>query len=240
MNLSTRALLMLAGCAAGLALAAPAALADTTADSVAATNSTIRADEGTVLAETVRTDESAAGERTCTAPRLFNPLLAFKDRRDYFVAPAGDFEDSALPGWQLTGGATVTSGNSPHAVAGGAHGKSLSLPSGSSATSPEMCVDLSYPTFRFFVAQLERDTDSDLAIDVIYPGLAKNNVREAKKLRLRAKDGWKLSDDIKLEPQRLGKAWGWRRIAIRFRVESDNKSAAYRVDDVLIDPRRSN
>ena len=240
MNLRTRALLTLASCAAALALAAPAALADTTAEPVAAADSPIQADEGTVLAETVRTDESAAGERTCTAPRLFNPLLAFKDRRDYFVAPAGDFEDSTLPGWQLTGGAAVTSGNSPHAVTGEAHANSLSLPAGSSATSPEMCVDLSYPTFRFFVAQLERDTDSDLAIDVIYPGLAKNNVREAKKFRLKAKDGWKLSDDIKLEPQRLGKAWGWRRIAIRFRVESDNKSAAYRVDDVLIDPRRSN
>ena len=233
-------MLMLAGCAAGLALAAPAALADTTTDSVAAANSTIRADEGTVLAETVRTDESAAGERTCTAPRLFNPLLAFKDRRDYFVAPSGDFEDSTLPGWRLAGGAAVTGGSSPHAVTGESHGKSLSLPAGSSATSPEMCVDLSYPTFRFFVAQLERDTDSDLAIDVIYPGLAKNNVREAKKFRLKAKDGWKLTDDIKLEPQRLGKAWGWRRIAIRFRVESDNKSATYRVDDVLIDPRRLN
>ena len=212
----------------------------TTAEPVAAANSPIQADEGTVLAETVRTDESAAGERTCTAPRLFNPLLAFKDRRDYFVAPAGDFEDSTLPGWQLTGGAAVTSGNSPHAVTGDADANSLSLPAGSSATSPEMCVDLSYPTFRFFVAQLQQDTDSDLAIDVIYPGLARNNVRQAKKFRLKAKDGWKLSDDIKLEPQRLGKAWGWRRIAIRFRVESDRKSAAYRVDDVLIDPRRSN
>ena len=236
MNLSTRALLMLASCAAGLALAAPAALADTTV----AADSPIQADEGTVLAETVRTDESAAGERTCTAPRLFNPLLAFNDRRDYCVAPAGDFEDSTLPGWQLTGGATVTSGNSPDAVAGEAHGNSLALPSGSSATSPEMCVDLSYPTFRFFVTQLERDTDSDLAIDVIYPGLARNNVREAKKLRLKAKDGWRLSDDIKLEPQRLGKAAGWRRIAIRFRVASHNTSANYRVDDVLIDPRRLN
>jgi hypothetical protein len=225
---------MLAGCAAGLAIAAPAALADTTAGSV------IQADEGTVLAETVRTDESAAGERTCTAPRLFNPLLAFKDRRDYFVAPAGDFEDPTLPGWQLTGGATVTSGNSPHAVAGEDHASSLSLPSGSSATSPEMCVDLSYPTFRFFVTQLERDTDSDLSVDVIYPALARNNVREAKKFRLKAKDGWRLSDDVKLEPQRLGKAAGWRRIAIRFRVESDNKSADYRIDDVLIDPRRHN
>ena len=240
MNFRTRALLTLASCAASLTLAAPAALADATAEPVAAVDSPIQADEGTVLAETVRTDESAAGERTCTAPRLFNPLLAFKDRRDYFVAPAGDFEDPTLPGWQLTGGAAVTSGNSPHAVTGEAHANSLSLPAGSSATSPEMCVDLSYPTFRFFVAQLQQDTDSDLAIDVIYPGLAKNNVRQAKTFRLKAKDGWKLSDDIKLEPQRLGKAWGWRRIAIRFRVESDHKSAAYRVDDVLIDPRRSN
>ena len=156
------------------------------------------------------------------APRrdLFNPLLAFKDRRDYFVAPAGDFEDSEPPrAGSSRAGPRVTSGNSPHAVTGEAHANSLSLPAGSSATSPEMCVDLSYPTFRFFVAQLEPDTDSDLAIDVIYPGLAKNNVREAKKFRLKAKDGWKLSDDIKLEPQRLGKAWGWRRIAIRFRVE---------------------
>jgi hypothetical protein len=226
MNLKIRAVVTLAGCVAGLALAAPGALADTTTDPVAAADSPIEA-EGTVLAETVRPDESAAGEQSCSEPRLFNPLLAFKDRRDYFVAPAGDFEDPALPGWQLTGGASVTTG-------------SLSLPAGSSATSPEMCVDLSYPTFRFFVAQLEQDTDSDLAIDVIYPALSRNNVREAKKLRLKAKDGWKLSDDVKLEPQRLGKKSGWRRIAIRFRVESDHKSAAYRVDDVLIDPRRLN
>ena len=103
-----------------------------------------------------------------------------------------------------------------------------------------MCVDLNYPTFRFFVSQLEADTDSDLAVDVIYPALAENNVREAKKFRLRAKDGWRLSDDIKLEPQRLGKRSGWRRIAIRFRVEPGKKASAYRVDDILIDPRRLN
>ena len=69
-----------------------------------------------------------------------------------------------------------------------------------------MCVDLNYPTFRFFATQLEQDTDAELAVDVIYPALAKNNVRQAKKYRLKSKDGWQLSDDIKLEPQRLGKA----------------------------------
>lgn len=233
-------MLTLAGCGAGLALAAPAAQAQTADDPQSAVDSPIQAEDGTVLAETVRPDESAAGEQTCKAPNVFNPLLAFKDRRDYFVAPAGDFEDPSVPGWQLTGGARVSGGGSVHAVIGNEQANSLSLPPGSSATSPEMCVDLNYPVFRFFAAQLDPDTDSELVVDVIYPALARNNVREAKKFRLKAKDGWTLSEAIKLEPQRLGKRAGWRRIAVRFRVESGRKSAAYRVDDVLIDPRRFN
>ena len=104
-------------------------------------------------------------------PRLFNPLLGVQGSPRLLRRPCrATSRTPTLPGWQLTGGAAVTSGSSPHAVIGEAHANSLSLPAGSSATSPEMCVDLSYPTFRFFVAQLERDTDSDLAVDVIYPG----------------------------------------------------------------------
>src|SRR5689334_12096087 len=117
MNVKTRAILTLAGCAAGLMLGAPAAIADTPDEPEAAIDTPIEA-AGTVLAETVRPAESAAGEQTCAAPRLFNPLAAFKDQRDYFIAPAGDFEDPSLPGWQLTGGAIVTSGSSSHAVTG--------------------------------------------------------------------------------------------------------------------------
>jgi hypothetical protein len=229
-----RTALAVAGCAAGLVLTAPAALADEP-------ESPIQADEGTVLAETVTPGRSVAGEQTCSRPNVFNALTAFKDQRDYFVAPAGDFEDPSLPGWELSGGARVAGGGSAHTVSGGAQTGSLLLPPGSSATSPQICVDLDYPTFRFFAAQLERDTDSELSVDVVYPGLDKNNVREAKTFRLRARDGWRLSDSINLEPQRLGKRWGWRRIAIRFRVDEGKKlSAAYRVDDLLVDPRRFN
>jgi hypothetical protein len=229
----TRTVRALAGCAAVLLLAAPAANAQD-----ASVDSTIQGD-GQVLPETVQPTTTAEGEATCSAPQLSNPLLAFKDRRDYFVAPGGDFEDPQLDGWQLEGGATVTGGGSTQAVLG-TQQLSLALPPGSSATSPEMCVDLNYPTFRFFMAQLERDTDAELAVDVIYPALSRNNVREAKKFRLKAKDGWSLSDDIKLEPQRLGKRSGWRKVAIRFRVKPGNKPAGYRVDDILIDPHRYN
>ncbi len=230
---TTRRTLALIGCAAGLGLAAPAAHAE---DGI---TSPIQAESGQVLAETVHPDRTAAGEATCSAPQLFNPLTAFKDKRDYFVAPEGDFENPQLPGWQLEGGARVSDGGSAHAVLGTAHALSLTLPPGASATSPEMCIDLNYPTFRFFATQLLEDTDAELAVDVIYPALARNNVREAKKYRLKAKDGWELSDDIKLEPQRLGKHSGWRKVALRFRVTPGKKAATYKIDDVLIDPRRS-
>ena len=200
----TRAILTLAGCAAGLMLGAPAAIADTADQPEPAIDSPIEAD-GTVLAETVRPAETAAGEQTCAAPRSVQPARRVQGSARLLHRPGRRLRGPDLPGWQLTGGASVTSGSSPHAVTGEAQASSLSLPPGSSATTPEMCVDLNYPTFRFFVSQLEADTDSDLAVDVIYPALAKNNVREAKKFRLRAKDGWRLSDDIKLEPQRLGK-----------------------------------
>ena len=103
-----------------------------------------------------------------------------------------------------------------------------------------MCVDLNYPSSRFFATQVEADTDAQLVVDIIYPALAKDNVREAEKFRLKSKDGWELSDDVKLEPQRLGKQSGWRKIAVRFRVKPGKKAASYRIDDVLIDPRRYN
>jgi hypothetical protein len=237
----TRHLLALTGCAAGMLFTSPAALAQSpAAGPPIAEDSPIQADEGVVLAETVDPGTSAAGEASCSAPALSNPLAAFKDRRHYFVAPSGDFEDPAMPGWQLTGGAALTNSGSNAGITGQSQTKSLLLPPGASATSPEMCVDLDYPSFRFFASQLAEDTDAELAVDVIYPALPRNNVREARKLRLKAKDGWTLSDDVKLEPQRLGKAAGWRKIAVRFRVKPGKKPAAYRIDDVLIDPRLHN
>jgi hypothetical protein len=220
----------MAGCTAGLAIFAPAALAQ----EPAVVDSPIQADEGQVLDDTVQPETSAAGEQTCVAPALSNPLAAFKDRRNYFLAPAADFEDTSLPGWELSGGASVIADPSDSRTS------SLSLPPGSSATSPEMCVDLDYPSFRFFATQLAAQTDSALAVDVVYPALSRNNVRQAKLLRLNARDGWKLSDDIKLEPQRLGKKWGWRRVALRFRNVAGKQPGAFRIDDILVDPRLHN
>src|SRR3954467_2621487 len=95
---TTRQVLALAGCTAGLLIAVPAAQAQTAEEPAPAIDSPIQVDTGQVLAETVHPESTAAGEATCSAPALFNPLTGFKDRRDYFIAPAGDLQGTRPPG----------------------------------------------------------------------------------------------------------------------------------------------
>ena len=201
--------------AALLATCAPAALAE-------------GEDAAGLTDETVNVTETTESLATCREPDLFNPLSAFGDIRDYFVAPGGDFEDG-LDGWTLAGGAEIVAGGNN--LSGGV-GNALRLPQGSEATSPAFCVDLHYPTFRFFAAQVAAKGGS-LKVDVIYPELLKGNVHGAGDVK--SNPHWGLSKDFKLEPQRAGKKAGWRKVAIRFRA--DAKNADWRVDDILIDPR---
>ena len=77
-----------------------------------------------------------------------HPFLRFLDPLPYTLMPDGGFERGAA-GWQLAGGARVASGNEPWQVSGFGS-RSLVLPSGSSATSPRMCMGLVLPVVRFF------------------------------------------------------------------------------------------
>jgi hypothetical protein len=77
-----------------------------------------------------------------------HPFMRFVDPLPYTLLPDGGFENAAA-GWQLSGGARVVSGNEPWQVSGPGS-RSLMLPSGSSATSPPMCMGLVLPVVRFF------------------------------------------------------------------------------------------
>jgi hypothetical protein len=165
----------------------------------------------------------------CPAPDLFTPLSGLGDSRSYFVAPGGAFE---APSWQLTGGAGLTSGSSP-LLLGPAQG-ALKLPPGSSATSPVFCVDLDYPTMRFFSAQLVAHSSSKLHVDVIYPARGTSNP-EAMTVS-NGTPAWQLSKDVRLRPDRVDHSAGWRQVQVRFRADH-GVSGDWRVDDVLVDPR---
>jgi hypothetical protein len=83
----------------------------------------------------------------CNDGALTQPFARYGDRASY--ESIGSFEEGA-GGWTLAGGAKVVAGNESAHVAGAGDSQSLSLPSGSSATTPEVCVGLDEPTLRFF------------------------------------------------------------------------------------------
>ena len=88
---------------------------------------------------------SAAGSCSDAKTQPFKPWL---DYASYSLVPGGRFE-AGDPTWQL-GGARVVSGNEPWRVSGSADSSSLSIPAGTSVTSPSFCGGLGYPTVRLF------------------------------------------------------------------------------------------
>ena len=101
----------------------------------------------------------------CGDRALERPFLRFLDPLAYTLVPGGDFESTA--GWTLTGGARIVDGNEPWKVHGASDSHSLSLPSGSSATSPPVCIHLLDPTVRFFGVN-NGSLLSLMRVDVLY------------------------------------------------------------------------
>ncbi len=169
-------------------------------------------------------EQTAATVQSCQDPLIVQPFTTFGDARDYVLAPFGDFEHAQPDGWSFEGGAAVIRDDDGNGA--------LSLPAGSAATSPAMCIDLNYPTARFFVSNLLED--GDLEVQVMYVD-HKKAYKPHKVKKLKAKHARSLTEDIKIDPDRGGKEAGWRRVAFRFVAHKDK--GHFRVDDLYIDPR---
>jgi hypothetical protein len=173
----------------------------------------------------VEVEETAATAWSCQDPVIVNPFTAFGDFRDYVLAPFGDFEQLDLPGWILEGGATALRTSSGNGI--------LRMPPGSIATSPAMCIDLNYPTIRYFVRDAAADSVR-LRTQVMYVDheTAYNPYPVG---NLRAPERWRLTEDIEIEPERGGVDPGWRRVA--FRLVAPAYEGDIRIDDLYVDPR---
>ena len=98
-----------------------------------------------------------------TGTQIFS---AWGDYASYFLAPNGGLE-SGTTGWSVGGGASVVYGNQPY-FRSGSH--SLSLPSGSTATSPTTCIGSGDLFVRMFGSD-QGGTDSGLHVRVVWYGL---------------------------------------------------------------------
>ncbi|HET9073977.1 MAG TPA: hypothetical protein VFN48_05305 [Solirubrobacteraceae bacterium] len=101
--------------------------------------------------------------QNCGTPQDVQAFLPWGDINEYFLAPDGNFAGSAAS-WTLSGGASAVAGGDGYSLAGAAPStQSLSLPDGSSATTPSFCVGFNAPTIRFF-AENSGSTSSTLAV----------------------------------------------------------------------------
>src|SRR3954470_23919515 len=96
---------------------------------------------------------AAATPDVCVTPAFSQTFLPWKDRALYTKSPGGDFE-GALRGWSLGYGADVAAGNESFHVGGYGDDSSLYLAPGATVVSAPMCVDRTYPSFRFFARNL--------------------------------------------------------------------------------------
>jgi hypothetical protein len=169
----------------------------------------------TVVAPAAQAAKTAAVAAGC-APQAFSPVFgAWGDKALYTLAPGGDFESSA--GWTLSGGATVAPGSSPFARGA----RSLSLPAGATALSGPICVDKTYPSWRFAA----QSGGGSLTIEVLYP----TKTKDAGTLKPGA--AWGLTRVLTFSTGQFGTGAA----SIRLRLSASR--APVRVDDVYIDPR---
>lgn len=109
---------------------------------------------------------SAAAAQACSytgAEQVFKP---WDDSSFYVLGPDGGFENGA-DGWALNGGAGTVGDNESFYLHDPADSRALSLPAGSSAVSPSVCMSIDTPHFRLF-ARNTGDPASYLRVEATY------------------------------------------------------------------------
>jgi hypothetical protein len=165
---------------------------------------------------------------------LSSPLGSFGDSNWYALAPGGTFEPGTTAGWQMTG-ASVVPGNEPYSVLSRSDAHALRLAPNSVAVSAPMCVDETFPNFRFFAHNVGQ-AGATLKVEVLFLD-PKGNVKAAKPGTFKSTgSNWQLVNPMKIgitiDRTALNAA-----APIAFRFTAD-KAGDWRVDDLLVDPYR--
>lgn len=153
------------------------------------------------------------------------PFRAWSDYARYAQVPDGGFEAGAS-GWKLDGGAKVVPGNEPFYLRSAGDRWSLSMPAGSTATSPPMCISLLSSKMRF-VAGGSKGT---VKVQVLYRGLLSSTLGIFDGGTVDSNGVWAPSPEVSM----LGGVLPLLTQSVQFRFVAT--SGSMRVDDVFLDP----
>ena len=188
-----------------------------------------RAAAGGLLATlAIASPASAAAGGTPCAGNVSQPFAPWGDMNLYTPAPGGDLETGA--NWTLAGGAAIVPGSEPFSATSRLGSASLSLPAGASAVSPEICLTVNHPTFRFFAKAVQGDGASLRA-----EALADRPSQVVALGALDGTTGWAPTaplstgaSNLRLTPSGL--------VRIRLRFTADQGD--WQIDDIFVDPRK--
>jgi hypothetical protein len=183
-----------------------------------------------VAALTAAAKPASAGLLTCNASSE-RPFAAWGDYSPYTLAPNGSFEQGSQ-GWSLSGARVVSGGNSFRSG-----NYSLSLPAGSSATSPSACVKLADPASRFFVRNTGSE-DGRLKVEVTYKTLLGLFTFSSTLGYVEADGSWQPSPKYGHTLQNVLATLSLNGLSaqLRFRFTPVGRGASFQVDDLFVDP----
>jgi len=164
------------------------------------------------------------------------PTQAFGQWGDtaYYALVGGGAFESGDPSWSLSGGAKVVSGNEPYYLEGRGDARSLLIPAGGTAVSPTSCFAFGDWHLRF-MARNAGGAKGSLEVDVVVRSLLGV---------LSILDGGTVSPSGTWAPSarvsallcNVGGLLTTRAVAVRLHANG----TAYQVDDVYLDPWKSN
>jgi hypothetical protein len=182
------------------------------------------------LAGAVGTQPARAGLLGCDGQTAVQPFLPWLDPANYVLMTNGSLESTA--GWTLAGGAKLVSGNEPFNVNSASDSHSLSLPSGSSATTPAFCVTLLHQDPRFFAVN-SGSALSTLQVDAITTVLGLKVTTPVGVLL--AGGAWQPTLPLPFLDGVLSLTQG----TVQFRFTPLGAGSGWQIDDIYVDPFKS-
>lgn len=176
----------------------------------------------------------AGSAQACSYSGTETVFSPWGDQRNYVLAPDGSFEAGGS-GWQLNRGAAAVEGNESYYLNAAGDSKSLSLPAGSSAVSPPICMAIDTPSFRL-VARNSGDPSSQLRVEAVYKLLGLVRTKTAGTLR--AGSTWAPTQSVSTVLTLSTVVGTLIPSAIEIRFTPLDSSGQWQVDDVYIDPFR--
>jgi len=156
---------------------------------------------------------------------VFKP---WADTSNYMLTPGGSFEGSTT-NWKLTGGAKLVYGNEPYFIHSRSDTGSLSMPAGSSATTPTMCFAAGDWHMRF----LSRSSTSSSSVRV---AVTVNSLLGLVSIldggTVSSNGTWKPSPKVSLLLTNVGGLLTTKAISLRFTATTGTTQ----IDDVYLDP----